>query len=451
MRAPVSSRPVAGFFAVCLLLAAAASAQDGITPLGTPAPDGSGMYSLYATTEGVTFLSWVEPAGDGHALRFSELQRPGSSEDITEDTWGEPGLIAEGSGWFVNWADHPRIAYVGQNRLAAHYLVRNPAAEGHYGYGLKILYSMDRGVNWREVFSEGLNNVESYSGFVSFTPEPGGFSAAYLTPPPGSKDPGDMTLRLARFHEQGYQLGNQGLDPDVCSCCPTNMAASAGEPMVVYRDRVRNPPEDDIRDIAIMRKVNGVWQPGQRVSADGWGINACPVNGPAIVARDDTVAVVWFTMASGEPEVRIALSQNGGEGFGMPLRLDGGAARGYTAVTVLDDGSVAAAWLESPNAGRSEVMVRRVWPDGLLGPPMRVAETAPGREAGVLQLVRVANEPPPADEEEEAGEEAEEEEEDLGEADDIEEIFDVEERLLVAWRNGKVRTAVVEISALESR
>lgn len=441
MRAVVSPRQLAGFFAGCLLAAAAASGQDGVAPLETPAPDGSGMYSLYATPEGATFLSWVEPAGDGHALRFSELQRPGSSEEVTEDTWGEPRLVAEGSGWFVNWADHPNIAYVGQNRLAAHYLVRNPAAEGHYGYGLKIVYSMDRGVTWREVFSEGLSNVESYSGFVSFTPEPGGFSAAYLTPPPGSKDPGDMTLRLARFHEQGYQLGNQGLDPDVCSCCPTNMASSAGEPMVVYRDRVRNPPEDDVRDIAIMRKVNGVWQPGQRVSADGWGINACPVNGPAIAARDDTVAVVWFTMASGDPEVRIAISQNGGEGFGMPLKLDGGAARGYTAVTLLDDGSVAAAWLESPNAERSEVMVRRVWPDGLLGPPVRVAEAAPGREAGVLQLVRVANEPPPADPEDE-----DLEEEDL---ETIEDLFDVEERLLVAWRDGTVRTAVVEITALE--
>ncbi len=455
MRTAVFLRPVAGFLAVCLLTGAAASAQDGITPLETPAPDGSGMYSLYSTPEGATFLSWVEPAGDGHVLRFSELQRPGSSEDITADTWGDPRLVAEGSGWFVNWADHPKIALVGEDRLAAHYLVRNPAAEGHYGYGLKILFSMDRGVTWRDVFSEGLDNVESYSGFVSFTPEPGGFSAAYLTPPPGSKDPGDMTLRLARFHEQGYQLGNQRLDPDVCSCCPTAMALSDGEPLVVYRDRVRNPPEDDLRDIAITRKVRGLWQPGRPVHADGWGLNACPVNGPAITANDDAVAVVWFTMASGEPEVRFAFSQNGGESFGMPLRLDGGNARGYTAVTLLDDGSAAAAWLEVTDSRRGEVRVRRIWPDGLLGPALRVAEGPAGREAGVLQLVRVANEPPPEpepeeeEEEDESDEEAAEEEPEEGE--DIEEVFDVQERLMVAWRDGKVRTALVEVSALESR
>ena len=454
MRTAVFPRPVVGFLAVCLLTGAAASAQDGVTPLETPAPDGSGMYSLNASPEGATFLSWLEPAGDAHALRFSELQRPGSSEEVTEDSWGEPKLIAEGSGWFVNWADHPSIALVGENRLAAHYLVRNPEAEGHYGYGLKIVFSMDRGVTWREVFSEGLRNVESYSGFVSFTPEPGGFSAAYLTPPPGSKDPGDMTLRLARFHEQGYQLGNQRLDPDVCSCCPTAMATVDGEPAVVYRDRVRNPPEDDLRDISITRKVRGLWEPGRPVHADGWGINACPVNGPAIAASGDAVAVAWFTMASGEPEVRFAFSQNGGEGFGMPIRLDGGNGRGYTAVTLLDDGSAVAAWLESPNARRGEVRVRRVWPDGLLGPALLVAEAPSGREAGVLQLVRVANEPPPEPEPEEEEEEDEPDEEaaeeEPEEAEDIEEVFDVQERLMVAWRDGKVRTAIVDISALEN-
>ena len=153
MRVPTTAR-LAGVLGGCLLTAVA-SAQEGITPLKTPAPDGSGMYSLNASPEGATFLSWVEPAGDGHVLRFSELQRPGSSEEVTEDTWGEPKLIAEGSGWFANWADHPSIALVGENRLAAHYLVRNPAAAGHYGYGLKIVFSMDRGVTWREVFSEG--------------------------------------------------------------------------------------------------------------------------------------------------------------------------------------------------------------------------------------------------------------------------------------------------------
>ncbi|MDE2882919.1 MAG: hypothetical protein OXP70_13790, partial [Acidobacteriota bacterium] len=55
---------LAGLVGGCLL-AAGASAQEGVSPLETPAPDGSGMYSLYAAPEGATFLSWVETAGEG--------------------------------------------------------------------------------------------------------------------------------------------------------------------------------------------------------------------------------------------------------------------------------------------------------------------------------------------------------------------------------------------------
>ena len=122
---------------------------------------------------------------------------------------------------------------------------------------------------------------------------------------------------------------------------------------------------------------------------------------------------------------------------------------------MLDDGSAVAAWLETPGSGRGEVRVRRVWPDGLVGPSVKVADAPAGREAGVLQLVRVANEPPPEPEEDEEAEdeadEADEEEaeEEAAEGEDIEEVFDVQERLMVAWRDGKVRTALVAVSALE--
>ena len=77
-------------------------------------------------------------------------------------------------------------------------------------------------------------------------------------------------------------------------------------------------------------------------------------------AAGDAVAVAWFTMAEGGPEVRIAFSGNGGADFDPPLRLDGGEARGQTALAMLDDQSVVVSWLE----GDRSVMMRRVWPDG---------------------------------------------------------------------------------------
>lgn len=424
-----------------LLAAAPGAGQE----LPAPAPEGSGNYSLSATAEGAAFLSWVEPGGDGHALRFSELQRRGTGEGAAVDTWGPAREIATGDGWFVNWADHPAVAALGEDRLAAHWRIRNPDAEGHYGYGLRIAYSTDRGASWRNLFETGLENTASYSGFVSFAPEPGGFSAAYLAPPPGADNSANMTLRVARFHEQGYLLGDYRLDPEVCSCCPTAMAAVAGEPLVVFRDRLRNPPEDDRRDISVARKVRGRWAASEPVHEDGWGINGCPVNGPAVSAREGQIAVVWFTMASGEPEIRLAFSFNGGATFETPVRLDGGHAVGYSAVALLDDGSAAAAWL-SRGEDRGEVRVRRVWPDGRIGPPVVAAEAPPGRGAGMLQLVRVADEPPGEPDAEE-GDETEAEEDEEAEPP----FFDVAERLLLAWADGRVRTALIEPAALEVR
>ena len=449
-----------------LLVAAAATAQEGITRLETPAPPGSGMYSMASSPEGAAFLSWVEPTETGHALRFSQLLdgEASAGTEATEGTndaseaaaepsdanegerWGPPRPIAEGADWFANWADHPGIAALSGNRLAAHWLVRNPEAVGDYGYGFRMVYSTDGGANWREVFSAGLDNVDSYSGFVSYAAEQGGFSAVYLAPAPAFRRNGDehaMTLRAVRIHAQGYNLGNLELDALVCNCCPTSMASVNDEPFVVVRDRVTNPPEDDIRDIAIARKVRGRWGPARPVHRDGWELNACPVNGPVAAARNGLLAVAWFTAASGEPEVRIAYSMDGGSSFDPPFRLDGGGARGQTALAMLDDGSAVAAWLERGDGGQVAVRMRRVWADGLRGPSVTVAAGAAGRRAGVLQLVRVADPPPPEPDEPPAeGGAADPEAE--------EELFDPRERLVIAWgEESRIGTAVVRPAALE--
>ena len=457
---------------LALLLPAVGAAQEEVRPLPTGAPAGSGAYSLSGAPNGSAFLSWVEAAEPGHVFRFSELVREGTPlpnpdgtpaaapaaeegepaaeggetpvaepERAAADQWGPARQIAAGARWFVNWADHPSIAAVGPNLLAAHWLERHPGGSGAYGYGFRVVFSPDRGVTWREVFSTGLDLVEGYAGFVSFAAETGGFSAAYLVPPRwGGREAGDYSLRIARFHQQGYHLADTRLDADVCSCCPTAMATIRGEPILAYRDRVRNPPEDDVRDITVRRKLRGRWETGGPVHADGWGINACPVNGPAIAAGDDGgVAAVWFTAALGTPEVRIAFSMNSGESFETPLRLDGGDPRGLLDVARLDDGSAAAIWLENVEGDRAEVRLRRVWPDGRLGPALRVAEAPAGRAAGMLQVVRVADPlPQPA-------------EDDPPPEEDAPPPLATGERLVAAWGDDGVRTAVIPIAALEPR
>lgn len=456
-RGTAGRRPLrrpAGGAALALALAAAPGAAQSeapsVAPLATPAPDGSGSYSLTVSPAGEAFLSWVEERGGGHALRFAALDREADDDGVWADVWGEARDIAEGEDWFVNWVDHPKVAAFGEGRLAAHYLARSPRADADdtdgaapssaYGYGIRMAYTMDAGENWQDIFSTGPHSGTAYSGFVSYAPEPGGFTAAYLAPPPGAGAEEDgMTLRVARFQTLGHLLGDQLFDPEVCNCCPTGLAAAADGPALVYRDKEPDPEADDLRDISVARKVRAIWQPARPLHADGWRINACPTNGPAIAAAGAEVVVAWFTLATGEPEVRVVFSADGGEEFGAAIRVDGGDPFGSAGVALLDDGSAAVSWVERGEGRSGEVRVRRVWPDGRLAEPLRVAAAPPGRAAGVPQLVRLPGRPLPDEEEEdEEPEEAEEAEEDLGP--------DPGERLLVAWRDDRVRTAVVRLA-----
>ena len=67
------------------------------------------------------------------------------------------------------------------------------------------------------------------------------------------------------------------------------------------------------------------------MARDGWKIDACPVNGPAVAAAADTVVVAWFTAAD-MPRVRLAYSRDGGRSFAAPIEVASGAVGAQSAI-----------------------------------------------------------------------------------------------------------------------
>lgn len=63
---------------------------------------------------------------------------------------------------------------------------------------------------------------------------------------------------------------------------------------------------EEIRDISVIRLKDGKWSQPRWVAQDGWRINGCPVNGPAVAASDRHVAVAWFTGAANTQQVKLA-------------------------------------------------------------------------------------------------------------------------------------------------
>src|SRR5262249_8818897 len=159
----------------------------------------------------------------------------------------------------------------------------------------------------------------------------------------------------------------------VCECCQTAAAPTPDGMAVVYRDR----SEREVRDISIVRFKNGQWSEPQPLSKDGWEIQGCPVNGPAISSARQNLAVAWFTAASDQRRVYATLSADGGATFGPPILVGDENPIGRVDVIDLPSGNARVSWVERTPGGTG-VRARIVRPDGSKASAIVVAESPSG-------------------------------------------------------------------------
>ena len=366
--------------ATALIVGCSSEEQAKETDISFPpsvAGAGSAEPHLAKSTEGAVVMSWLEPSGDGVALKWSQM----------EDTkWSDPVTVASGSNWFVNWADFPSVEPINGDLWAAHWLVRHP--DGTFAYDVAIAISEDGGQTWSDPVMPHQDGTPTEHGFVSLFPTEYGVTALWLDgrnmqPSDDGHGHGGMTLRSAVIGRDGDVTRKTVVDNLVCDCCQTDVALSAAGPLAVYRNRT----EDEIRDIYVARFENQQWSDGVPVAQDGWEIAGCPVNGPAIDALESEVAVTWFTAANNETKVRFARSSDAGKTFGDAIDIATDRPIGRVDTALLGDGSALVSWLRSADGSEGEICIRRVMADGELSPELVVATTASGRMSGFPQMV----------------------------------------------------------------
>ena len=120
---------------------------------------------------------------------------------------------------------------------------------------------------------------------------------------------------------------------------------------------------------------------------DGWQIHGCPVNGPAIAAEENRVAVAWFTAAAAQASVNVVFSNDAGASFGQPILIDQEQPLGRVDAELGPEGRAVVSWLGSTGEG-AELRWRFVTADGEAGPVHVAASTTAKRSAGVPQMVR---------------------------------------------------------------
>ena len=352
-----------------VLAGCAGPAADPQPPreLAVAAAEGSAQPHLDLSGDGTVVLSWLEPAEDSYALRVSTS---------TGDAWSTPGTVATGDDWFVNWADFPSVTPIGGDVLAAHWLVYQ--AQG-FGYDAVMSMSTDGGATWGEPFLLHTDGTDTEHGFVTLFPWQEGLAAVWLDGrnmivdgefafENEAGEPLGMSLRYARFDLAGERLSTAELDPLACDCCQTDVALLGGDALLAFRDRTTS----EVRDIVVRRLTADGWQDPIPLAPDNWVLEACPINGPAIAARDDQVAVAWFSAAGNRPLVRVVRSNDGGRTFGDAMDLDSSGSFGHVDIAALPNGETAVSWLRSEADGLALVL-RLIDGAGEIGEPITVA------------------------------------------------------------------------------
>ncbi len=262
-------------------------------------PNRGFIVTWQSTKQEVTALNWL-------ALNFDGEQTG-------------RGVIAQGSNWFVNWADTPALAVLDNGDWVTFWLERNDPSMPE-GYDIRVVRSTDRGATWSTPISPHRDGTKTQHGFVSMIAAGNdrllmawldgrrAASPAAHTSEHSEHDheSAPMTLRSAVLDRANQISEEFEIDEQTCSCCQTDMARWADQTLIVYRDRT----DDEIRDISIAQRSSTRWQPSTVIHNDGWQIEGCPVNGPAIAVGSGKGVVFWPTFVDDQMMLRYVVAES---------------------------------------------------------------------------------------------------------------------------------------------
>jgi len=323
--------------------------------------------------------------------------------------WSAPRTITQVENRFDS-----SILALPDGSLAAYWLTKS--GPGMHANDVNLSISRDGGRTWGKAIIPHRDRTPTARGFVSMIPASGGIAVVWLD---GRKMAGgdrgaaghgsaekaragasqhtgghdhqhvggdhhaaghgpaspemEMSLLYTMIGLDGTLSDEVQLDGRVCECCTTSAALTPDGMAVVYRDR----SEEEVRDISIVRLKNKQWSEPQPLSKDGWEIQGCPVNGPAISSAGQNVAVAWFTGAHDHPRVHVALSADGGVTFGPQILVGDGNPLGRVDIIALPSGNAFVSWVERGTIG-AQVRARIVRPDGTKAPAIVIAEASSG-------------------------------------------------------------------------
>jgi hypothetical protein len=360
----------------CRLADSQPSTREVIRETTSPAPTGSFSSRVTATRDGSILLTWLEPTNDKLAALRASFWRDGA--------WSTPITIVEGQPFSRHPSESPGVVALSKNNLIA-YWSQKPPNEKIPTQEVDVYFSVstDRGLHWTSPTLANRTGTGEESSYPSAAPMDDESAALIWLDGANWTKQKRVTLMSRTVHSDGSATEAIVIDPDTCTCCPTSLVQAGSGLLAAYRGHT---PEN-IRDISLLRNVNGRWsQPGV-VHADNWHFAGCPVNGPHLDATQRRAVITWFTVTQDQPTVNLAFSDDGGATFSAPIRVDEGNAIGRAQAVLLPGRSAVAFWLERVS-GTTRLLARAVHHDGMMGTPIEVSR---GSDLGYPHAARVAD------------------------------------------------------------
>ncbi len=351
-----------------------------INYIDAPSGPNSSLPHMFSNTKH-TLMSWVEKVDDSTTqLKYARL---------IDAAWQEPQLIIQDRDWFVNWADFPAIAE-NHGNLIAHVLKKSSSETFSYDVKLNVLPKGSS--TWTTNLQLHSDTTKTEHGFVTLLPYmQDSFFVTWLdgrnTSGSGHDHHGGaMSIRAAEVSADGLVRNEYLLDERTCDCCQTTAAITDNGPIVIYRDR----SEDEVRDMSIVRRVDGEWTQPKPVYNDNWQINGCPVNGPKAAAIGNNLVVAWFTAANNEAKVKVAFSSDGGENFDIPIHIGDSTVMGRVDIAMIDSENAIVSWMET-NDTEAQIMGVKVHKSGKIGVPVIISRLDASRKTGFPQMELVGD------------------------------------------------------------
>jgi hypothetical protein len=360
---------------VAMLAALTLVPAPPVTEIKSPAAAGSEAPNLTVGADGRVYLNWLEPVSTkGYALRYSVRGPQG---------WSAPKTIAQGTNWFVSPADFPSLSIMSDGTVAANWLVATggPTSEA---YDINVALSKDGGSTWGKPIVPHRDSKKRQHGFLSWVPTADTKLALIWLDGRNmpSEEEGNMALMYTTIGANGTLGPEVQIDNRACECCKTALTTTSDGLIAVFRDR----SEKEIRDISIARYANGRWSKPEDLSKDGWEIDGCPINGPAVSSNGKNVAVAWFTAPGDKPQVYLLMSADSGKTFGKKIRVDAGNPAGRTEVVSLASGDALVSWIERTGQG-PRLHVRRFDAKGVAAAPIDVSQAGGVSSGGFPKMV----------------------------------------------------------------